>query len=152
MRIRARVLIALAIAGSLLVPGCSTYHDPATGARATYACETLKARLDVPIGTVYAAARRATAELRLRSMRAAEDGISGEIAALDAHRDSVCVDLGALPENRTLLTIRVGVFGDKNKSIVLFERILANLSQEERAAAITTVQWGSQSIELQRTR
>jgi len=147
MRIRAIVLGVCGVAGGLLVPGCSTYHDPATGAQATYASETLRARLDAPIGAVYAAAKRATSELRLRSMRAAEDGISGEITALNARHDTVNIELGALPENRTQVAIRVGVFGDKNKAIVLFERILENMSQEGRSAAVTTVQWGGQPIQ-----
>jgi hypothetical protein len=75
-------------------------------------------------------------------MRAAEDGISGQIRATNAQWEPVEIQLGALPEGRTLLTINVGVFGDKNKSIVLFERIMANLSEAQQAAATATLQWG----------
>ncbi len=142
MKAHAIVLMVFGITGGLLAPGCSTYHDPATGEKATYGMQTLKARLDVDVGTVYAAARRAAAELDLRVMRAAEDGISGEIRAYDAQRDQVEIRLGAMPEDRTLLRINVGTFGDKNKSLVLFEYILKNLSPAQHVAAMPPLQWG----------
>ena len=40
-----------------------------------------------------------------------------------------------MPEDRTLLAINVGVFGDKNKSLVLFGHIMDNLGQVEQNAA-----------------
>jgi len=138
------VLAALGLAGGLLMSGCSTYRSPATGEEAHYGCERLKTELNVPIGEVYAAARRATCELRLRPMRAAEDGISGEITAFDAQRDTVEIRLGALPEGRTVMSIRVGVFGDKNKSVVLLERILENLGQQEGPTPVA--QWNDLPI------
>jgi len=151
MNARVVMIVTLGIAGGLLAPGCSTYRDPATGEKATYGVETLKARLDVEIGTVYVAARKAAAELKLRVMRAAEDGISGEIRAYNAQRDQVEIRLGAMPEGRTVLTINIGVFGDKNKSIALFERIMENLSRAEQIAAVSSLQWGGQAVGLPRS-
>jgi hypothetical protein len=135
MKAHAIVFAVFAAAGGLLAPGCSSYHDPATGEKATYGMQTLKARLDADVGTVYAAARRAATELDLRVIRAAEDGISGEIRAYNAQRDQVEIRLGAMPEDRTLLAITVGAFGDKNKSLVLFESIMRNLSPPPQVAA-----------------
>ncbi len=146
MKAYAVVFVALGMAGSLLVGGCYTYHNPATGEEAQYGCETLTAKLDAEIPAVYAAAKRATSEFRLRVTRAAQDGISGEIRAIDAQRDTVEVELGALPEGRTVLKIRIGAFGDKNKSIVLFEQIVENLSQAQQLAAAPAVQWGDPSV------
>ena len=143
---RVIMLMVLGTAGGLLAPGCSTYRDPATGEEATYGLETLKARLDVDVGTVYAAARKAADELNLKVMRAAKDGISGEIRAYDAQRNQVEIRLGAMPEDRTLLTINVGPFGDKKKSIVLFEHIMENLSQAEQIAAASSLQWGGRAM------
>jgi len=54
---------------------------------------------------------------------------------LDAQYDLVNIRLGAMPEDRTLLAINVGVFGDKNKSLVLFGHIMDNLGQVEQNAA-----------------
>jgi len=147
MDARVVMLVALGIVGGLLAPGCSTYHDPATGEEATYGMQTLKARLDVDVGTVYAAARRAADELNLKVMHASKDGISGQIRAYDAQRDQVEIRLGAMPEDRTLLAINVGPFGDKNKSLVLFEYILKNLSRAAQVAAAPSLQWGGQAVE-----
>ncbi len=136
MKAHAIVLAVLGTAGGLVAPGCSSYHDPATGEKATYGMQTLKARLDINVGTVYAAARKAAAELNLKVMRAAQDGISGEIRAYDAQRNQVDIQLGAMPEDRTLLAISVGPFGDKKKSLVLFESIMKNLTRAEQVAAV----------------
>ncbi len=146
MKAHAVVFVALGMAGGLLVGGCSTYRSPVTGGEAHYRCETLRTKLNTDIGAVYAAARLALGELHLKPMRAAEDGISGEIMALDARRDTVEILLGALPEERTALCIRIGVFGDKNKSIVLLERILENLVPQEESAITPVVQWDDQFI------
>lgn len=147
MKAHAIWIMVLGIAGGLLGQGCSTYHDPVTGEKARYGCQTLKAKLDLDIGTVYAATKRAAFDLHLRVLRAAEDGISGQIRAIDAQRDWVEIQLGALPEGRTRLAISVGPFGDKNKSIVLFERIMGNLSEMQQVAAAPSVQWGSQTVD-----
>jgi hypothetical protein len=83
--------------------------------------------------------------LDLKVMRAAEDGISGEIRAYNAQRDQVEIRLGAMPEDRTVLRINVGAFGDKNKSLVLFQHILKNLSPAQPVAAAPPA-WGGQAV------
>jgi len=139
-------LVAVGIASAMLCQSCASYRDPATGEEAKYGFETLRATVHLEIGTVYAAARKATLDFRLKAVRAAEDGISGEIRAWDAQSDLVEVRLGALPENRTLLTIRVGTFGDRNKSLVLFERIMENLSEAHQVAAAPDLQWSPRPV------
>ncbi len=141
MKAHGVVFVTLGMAVGLLLGGCSTYRSPATGEKAHYGCETLRTKLNADIGAVYAAARCATRELRLKPMRAAEDGISGEILALNARRDTVEIRLGALPEGRTALYIHIGVFGDKKKSIVLLERILENLIRQGPGGVMPVVQW-----------
>ncbi len=106
-----------------------------------YSWETLRAKVNLPIAIMYAAARKATDELCLRVVRAADDGISGEIRAVDAQRDFVEIRLGALPWERTKLTICVGPFGDKNKSLVLFDRIMADVGGPGPMTAVSEVRW-----------
>ncbi len=66
------VLAVFGITGGLLAPGCSTYHDPATGEKATYGMQTLKARLD-EADTNLAQARESLLEAYGRWRRALED-------------------------------------------------------------------------------
>lgn len=120
--------------GCFLCPGCApTYQDPVTGAEARYEWETLRTELEQPISTVYYAARDATDNLDLRLLRCDLNGISAEIVALDAHLETVTIRLEALPEFRSLLTIRIGLFGDENKSVVLFSEIMDHLAGREGA-------------------
>jgi hypothetical protein len=146
MRTAIVLLVVLGSAASVVCPGCSGYRDPATGTAAHYGCETLRAKLEVPIGPVYVAARKAAAGLHLRVARAAEDGISGEIRATNAHYDMVEIELGALPQERTALRIRVGPFGDRNKSLVLFDRIMANLNETTQVVAAPELRWDHEPV------
>jgi hypothetical protein len=150
MDARVVTLVALGVAGGVLAPGCSPYQDPATGAKATYGMQTLKARLDLDVATVYAAARKAAKELDLKVMHAAEDGISGEIRAYDAQRDQVEIGLKAMPEDRTLLSISVGPFGNKNQSLVLFESIMKNVSQAPQVAAAPAAHGSGSPLPLEK--
>lgn len=126
------VLVVLGVAGFLLCPGCgTTYTDPESGLEAHYAWETLKSEVDRDIAEVYAAARQAVEILDLRVLRCQQDGIAGEIMALDANVETVNIRLEALPERRTLLMIRIGLFGNQNKSAVLFTYIARQLGAVE---------------------
>lgn len=136
MRRVALASLFVVAAGCLVCSGCApTYRDPATGAEARYEWETLRTELDEPIATMYAAARDAARELDLRTQRCDLDGIAAEILALDAHLETVTIRLEALPESRSLLTIRVGLFGNRNKSVVLFSEIMEQLVGRERAVS-----------------
>jgi hypothetical protein len=153
MKGRAVVLAALGVAACLLGAGCGPdITDRATGVEADYQWGTLRAELDRPIGEVYAAAKQAVDELRLRVMRGEEDGIAAEIWAFDAQREQVDLQLGALPESRTLLTIRIGLCGDRSKSIVLFEDIMAKLHGTARVVIMPSSPPGSSFREPLRSR
>ena len=126
------------LAGGLLCQGCGPeIRDPATGAEAEYHWDALEADLDRPIGEVYQATRAGAHDLDLEILREDQDGISAEIVALDAQREQVDIKLGALPGSRTELYIQIGLWGDKDKSIVLFESILAKSAGPGPAAVIS---------------
>jgi hypothetical protein len=137
MRRHGIALVVVALAASLLGQGCSReIRDPTTGVEADYDWGVLKACLDRPIADVYQAAQQAVCELGLDVYLRAQDGISAGIVAVDAQAEQVEIWLGALPGSRTELCIRIGLWGDKNKSIVLFESILARPAESVSAAAV----------------
>jgi hypothetical protein len=133
---RAVTLVAVAFVGCALSQGCaSRIREPTAGIEAHYHWDVLKAKVDRSIWDVYAAAQQAVDELQLRVVCKKVDGLAAEIRAVDAHFDNVCVELGALPRSRTKLRIRIGLWGDKCKSIVLFQNVLAHLGAEQGSAA-----------------
>jgi hypothetical protein len=141
MRTRTIWFVACGIAATWLCQGCCGHRERPYGVDVHYSWQTLRAKVNLPIGVIYAAARQATDELCLRVMRAAEDGISAEIRAVDAQYDTVEIRLGALPWDRTRLCISVGPFGDKAKSLVLFDRIMANVGGAGQVGPVSEVRW-----------
>ena len=136
MRAVAITFVGLVLGVCLLCQGCGSSVETAPDVRAKYAWDTLEAKLDYPIDEVYRAASDAVDQLDLHVMRQDHDGVAGEVATLDAQREHITVDLEALRGSQTLLEIRVGPFGDRNKSEVVFERIVENLRQEVVAARL----------------
>lgn len=135
MRSIATMAVGIVGSGLLLCPGCGgTSVETGSDIRAGYAWDTLRARLDYPIDEVYRAASDAVSQLGLEVLRHDHDGVAGEIYTLDAQRDTITIDVEAMPKGRTYLAIRTGVFGDRNKSEVIFERLLENLGQESSVA------------------
>jgi len=118
------------LAGFLFCPGCGGPSvQTGSDVRAGYAWDTLRARLDHPIDEVYRAATDAVHQLDLEVMYRDHDGVAGEISTVDAQRENITIDLEAMPRGRTYLAVRVNVFGDKNKSEVIFERLMENLRE-----------------------
>jgi len=118
------------LSGFLLCPGCGTSVQPGSDIRhAGYAWDTLRARLEYPIDEVYRAATDAVHQLDLNVMWRDHDGVAAEISTVDAQRENITIDLEAMPQGQTHLAIRAGVFGDKNKSEVIFEQLMDNLRE-----------------------
>jgi hypothetical protein len=128
------VYVGLVLSGAVLCQGCGTSVETGRNIRARYVWDTLHARLRYPIDDVYHAASDAVRQLDLDVVASDHDGVAGVISTLDAQRDYITIDLESMPRARTLLRIRAGVFGDRNKSEVIFERIVENLGEEVAAA------------------
>jgi hypothetical protein len=142
MKAHALVRVVLGLAAGLGLAGCA-YEDPATGAKATYALEALHSEVDAPVPVVYAAALKAADSLDLTVGRAVESGFGAEIRAVDVLANVVNVRLKVLPGERTRLTIAVGAFGSRRKSIMVFNSIMANLAGMQPAASVSSIQWGA---------
>jgi hypothetical protein len=142
MKARALVPAVLGLAAGFGLAGCA-YEDPATGAKATYALHALHSEIDAPVPVVYAAALKAADHLDLNVGRAVESGFGAEIRAVDVLANVVNVRLKVLPGERTGLTIAVGAFGNRRKSIMVFNSIMANLAGMRPAAQASNIQWSA---------
>ncbi len=130
------MFVGLILGVCLLCQGCESSVAAGADVRATYTWDVLKAKMDYPIDEVFNAASNAVDQLDLKVMWHDQDGVAGEVATLDAQRENITIDVEALPGSRTILTIRAGIFGDKNKSEVIFEQIMENLRQEAAVARL----------------
>jgi hypothetical protein len=128
MQTKRSACLCLALAAGIALAGCATSVNDTQGRReAIYELGTLKATLSAPIGQVYEAAQESLKELDLRVLNAKHDGIAAELVSRDAQDKQVSVRLEAMPDSQTQLHISVGMFGDKNKSVVLLQHIKGKL-------------------------
>lgn len=116
------------IALVVLTLGCeSPMHDTGPDVRVDYDWGTLEAALDYPLDAAFLAAKEALTDLEVVILQDEQDDLAGQLLARDAHDEMITIKLEVLPRSRTQMTIRVGSFGDKNKSSAIFNRIMENL-------------------------
>ncbi len=124
-------LTAFIAIGSLLSPGCGPRPvETRPDVQARYHCDALRVHMNYPIDEVYQAADRALKDLNLKALYDKQDGVAAQIDAFDAQQDWITVGLVALPYSKTEMTIRAGLFGNRNKSDVVFERTMEVLRGE----------------------
>jgi hypothetical protein len=123
------VVLATGLAGGwLLCPGCSTaVRGPEGQIEGTIRSGTLTARLDRGIGRAFEAVQEAVRQLGFTTIMTEQDGVAAEVLARDTQQQNITIKLEALSPSATALTMRVGIFGDKNKSNVIFRQIQENL-------------------------
>jgi outer membrane lipoprotein SlyB len=123
------VVLATGLAGGwLLCPGCNTaVRGPEGRIEGTIRSGTLTATLDRGIGRSFGAVQEAVQQLGFTTVMTEQDGVAAEVLARDAQQQNITIKLEALSPSRTSLTMRVGIFGDKNKSNVIFRQIQENL-------------------------
>jgi len=128
MRNLAVVLAAALLSGSCLCSGCSTpVRGPEGEVEASIEYGTLTAALDRGIKHAFGAVQEAVQQLGLTTIMAEQDGVAAEVLARDTQGQTITVRLEAMSPDKTSLTMRVGIFGDKNKSGVIFRKIQENL-------------------------
>jgi hypothetical protein len=95
----------------------------------------LEAEEPCPIDTVFDATREATEKLGLSVLegKTEKDALSATIVARDAEDKRVTIKLKARTEQSTKISIRIGTFGDRTKSLMIYNRIRENLKATTEA-------------------
>jgi hypothetical protein len=94
---------------------------------AAYVMGDLEASEPKSIDVVYAATEKAMESLELRVTSKRKDALSATVVARDSADKKVKVKLAATPEGTTKISIRVGTFGSQTKSMLIYDKIKANL-------------------------
>ena len=126
-----QVVSCLAVFGILFCAGCgTTIRDEKSDVTASYDWGVLEAKVDYTVDAVHAAALRALQQMDVETLIEEHDGVSGEIMAHDSQEERLEVMLEALTNQRTQVRIKFGIYGNKNKSAVLFRQIMENLREQ----------------------
>jgi len=128
MRRMVIVLGLLLVLGVGVLQGCVAV---AVGVAAAGTVAYVKGDLDaVEIGNidkVYNATLKAMEKLELNVTEKSKDALSAKVIARDSQDKKITIILASTAEGATKISIRVGVFGDKTKSLLIYEQIKKNL-------------------------
>lgn len=128
MQAKLVILSVLLVAVFVFLQGCMTVALVGAGAGTVmYTMGDLEAVLPADIDSAYDAAQKSLVQLELKISSKAKDALAAEIIARDAQDKKVTVKLKSTSQYSTELNIRVGVFGDEDKSRLIYEQIQKNL-------------------------
>jgi hypothetical protein len=117
-------LLALLSAGTMLSIGCETaVIGSGTKTSATYRFGKLSSTLSADIGTSYKAADAAMQELALNVVQRVKDQLEAKFTARDSQDNRIIVDLVAISDESTKLTIQVGSLAKARR---IYQAILDN--------------------------
>ena len=128
-RLRLRALpLALAAALLVLTSGCVVVIAGAAGAgTVAYIRGGLSATLNERYDRVIGASNEAVDKLELAKIGEAKDAFSTVITARTAEDKKVTIKLTKEGDKTTKVQIRIGIFGDEEKSRAILEKINAGL-------------------------
>jgi hypothetical protein len=120
-------LLAL-LMNALLLPGCML---AAVGAGAAGTVAYFKGDLEstesASLDAVYTATEKAVEEMGLYVISKEKDALGTRFVLRDTTDKKITINLTAVSETTTKLSIRVGVFGDESRSRRIYEQIKTNL-------------------------
>ena len=126
MRKQLVFLTLLFVGAAVSIQGCGlelAVVGAAAGGTVAYVKGDLQTVESADIDAVYKAALKAVDELELSITQKTKDAMSAKIVARDAQDKKITIKLGATVEGATKVSIRVGLFGNKRKSRLIYEQI-----------------------------
>lgn len=106
--------------------GCSSSVDK--GAKYSWVSGELKAKLNYPIQSVYAASVEALEELELNMVSKDQDKLVAMISVRNAGGEEIEVDINALSDYSSMLKIKVRSFGGEDQAKIIYKDIKERLS------------------------
>jgi hypothetical protein len=108
----------LVLGGAAAAAGVGTY---------AYIRGDLKRNYEAPIDKAWEATVKAVEELKITIESKQHDAFGGTIKGKMADGKSLEINLKRLGETSTEIGIRIGIFGDRQKSEAIHDKILSNL-------------------------
>jgi hypothetical protein len=128
MQTRKTILAVLLAGAAVFAQGCMLVAvGAAAGGTVAYVKGDLEAVESKDLDSVYAAAKQAVDQLGLKVTRDSKDALQAVIVARDARDKKNTIKLKKLADDTTKLSIRVGVWGSKTQSNLIYQKIHDNL-------------------------
>jgi hypothetical protein len=128
MQTRKTILGVLLAGAAVFVQGCMLVAvGAAAGGTVAYVKGDLEAVESKDLDSVYRAVKRAVDQLGLKVTRDSKDALQAVIVARDARDKKNTIKLKKLADDTTKLSIRVGVWGSKTQSNLIYQKIHDNL-------------------------
>jgi hypothetical protein len=131
-KLRLRALAAsLAVAAMVSTSGCFLLAVGAAGAAGAGTVAYIEGELDATLGNGYDqvvdATNRALAQLQFAQVSESKDAFSAVVIARTAEDKKIKITVTKQGDNLTKVQIRIGVFGDEQKSRAILDKIRAGL-------------------------
>jgi len=128
MKKQKAVLAILYVGAAIMLSGCVL---AAVGAGAAGTVAYVKGDLEVveakSLDAVYAASKKALADLELSAIQDNKDKIVATLVSRDSQDKKVTITLTAVSDESTKISIRFGTFGDEAKAAMVYNKIKENL-------------------------
>ncbi|GJQ28864.1 MAG: hypothetical protein HBSAPP03_07480 [Phycisphaerae bacterium] len=124
-----RLLLVGVCGGTMMLGGCVAAAVGAAAGVGTYAYVTgkLTATVDGSLDDAFDASVKAVNKLEFANVDSRKDVFQGWVTCTMADKTDVRIDLKKLTDTSTEVRIRVGVFGDEKKSVLILDTIRDNL-------------------------
>jgi hypothetical protein len=124
MKVSETAGVVLLLGAVLIVSGCVAAVVGAGAAGATvYMIGDLKADESRSLSSVYAATKTAANQLGLHITKDKKDAMTAVIVGEDAEGKTVTIKLKSKWDKATNISIRVGIFGNERKSMLIYQKI-----------------------------
>ena len=107
--------------------GCWAVAAGAAGGTVAYVMGDLEAVRAEGLDQVYQATLDAMQQLEFSVTSKQKDALQAEVIARNAADKKITVEMEKSTEDTTSINIRVGLFGDEEKSRMIYEKIVENL-------------------------
>ncbi len=121
------ISVALAVVG-LVLPACGCAPSIVSPDAGVYSGGRLYAESSQDMTSVYAATLKALDELELNVTEQAKDAFYARVVAKGADGKRITINIKPKEGDGATLTIKVGTFGEKRRSSIIYEHIKMNLT------------------------
>jgi len=127
MRTKQIVLTIVIIIIAVTAQGCAVAFVGAGAGTVAYLKGSLKAVLDSDLDNAFNASLKALEALEIAPTKKEKDALSAVIKAETAKEKNITIKLKAAENNLTELSIKIGAFGDRTQSQLIYDEIRKHL-------------------------